>query len=105
MIETPNLSKVSNLKKLIPQGCTKLSKIHASIGNLKQLIRLDLNGCKCLKSLPHKINLESLEVLILAGCSSLKKFPEVVGNMSRLSKLYLNETAIKDLPLMLHWSY
>ena len=99
MTETPNLSRVPNLKKLILQGCTKLSKIHASIGNLKQLIRLDFNGCKCLKSLPQKINLESLEVLIFSGCSRLKKFPDVVGNMSHLSELYLNETAIRDLPL------
>ena len=99
LIEIPNLSGVPNLKQLILQGCTKLSNIHASLGNLKQLIRLDLNGCKCLESLAHKINLESLEVFILSGCSSLMKFPEVVGNMSCLSELYLNETAINGLPL------
>ena len=99
MIETPNLSGVPNLKQLILQGCTALSKIHPSLGNLKQLIRLDLSGCKCLESLPHKINLESLEVIILSGCSRLKKFPEVVVNMPCLSELYLNETGIKDLPL------
>ena len=99
MIETPNFNRISNLEQLILQGCTRLSKIHASLGNLKQLIRLDLNGCKFLESLPHKINLESLEVFILSGCSRLKKFPEIMGNMPRLSELYLNETAIKDLPL------
>ena len=99
LIEIPNLSGVPNLKQLILQGYTRLSNIHASLGNLKQLIRLDLNGCKCLESLPHKINLESLEVFILSGCSSLMKFPEVVGNMSCLSELYLNETTINGLPL------
>ena len=87
------------MKKLILQGCTRLSNIHASLGNLKQLIRLDLNGCKSLKSLPNKIGLEALEIFDLGGCSRLKKFPEIVGNMSRLSELYLNETSIKDLPL------
>jgi Leucine-rich repeat (LRR) protein len=99
LIETPEFSGIPNLKLLILQRCTRLSKIHASLGNLKWLIRLDLNGCKHLESLPHKINLESLEVFILSDCSRLKKFPEIVGNMSRLLALYLNETAIKTLPL------
>ena len=95
----PDLSGAPKLKQLILQRCIRLSKIHASLGNLKCLIRLDLNGCKCLKSLPPKINLESLEIFILSGCSRLKKFPKVVGNMSSLSELYLDETAIKELPL------
>uniref|UniRef100_A0A2N9ILY7 Uncharacterized protein n=1 Tax=Fagus sylvatica TaxID=28930 RepID=A0A2N9ILY7_FAGSY len=80
---------VPYLKELILRGCTRLYKIHASLGNLKRLIQLDLNGCKCLEILPLKINLESLEVLDLSGCSRLKKLPEIVGNMSRLSKLSL----------------
>ncbi|XP_030935129.1 TMV resistance protein N-like isoform X2 [Quercus lobata] len=99
LIKTLNFSRVPNLKQLILQRCVRLSKIHASLGNLKWLIRLDLNGCKCLESLPPKINLESLEIFILSGCSRLKKFPEVEGNMSSLLELYLNETAIKELPL------
>ena len=84
--------------KLIFRGCTRLSKIHASLGNLKQLIRLDLNDCKSLKSLPKKIGLEGLEIFNLGGCSRLEKFPEIVGNMPHLSELYLNDTPIKDLP-------
>nr|XP_023900694.1 TMV resistance protein N-like [Quercus suber] len=99
LIKTLNFSRVPNLKQLILQRCIRLSKIHASLGNLKWLIRLDLSGCKCLESLPPKINLESLEIFILSGCSRLKKFPEVEGNMSSLLELYLNETAIKELPL------
>ncbi|XP_050244407.1 disease resistance protein RPV1-like isoform X3 [Quercus robur] len=99
LIEIPDLSGVPKLKQLIIQRCTRLYKIHASLGDLKRLIQLDLNGCKCLESLPHKINLEALETLILSGCSRLKKFPEVVGNMSCLSKLSLNGTAITGLPL------
>ena len=95
----PDLSGAPKLKQLILQRCKRLSKIHASLGNLKCLIRLDLNGCNCLESLPPKISLESLEIFILSGCSRLKKFPEVVGNMSSLLELYLNKTAIKELPL------
>ena len=99
MIETPDLSGAPNLKHLILRGCTRLLYIHASLGNLKQLIRLDLNGCKCLKRLPNKIGLDALEIFDLGGCSRLKNFPEIVGNMSRLLKLYLNDTSIKDLPI------
>ncbi|XP_050254064.1 TMV resistance protein N-like isoform X2 [Quercus robur] len=99
LIEMPDLSGAPKLKQLIFRHCTRLYRIHTSLGDLKQLIRLDLNGCKCIESLPHKINLEALEIFDLGGCSRLKKFPEIVGNMSRLSKLCLSETAIKDLPL------
>ena len=80
---------------MILRHCTRLYKIHASLGDLKQLIRLDLNGCKSLVSLPHKISLEALETFDLSGCLRLKKFPEIVGNMPRLSELYLSGTAIK----------
>ncbi|XP_065616967.1 LOW QUALITY PROTEIN: disease resistance protein RUN1 [Quercus suber] len=96
--ETPNLSGVPKLKQLILQGCTGLSKIHPSLENLKQLIRLDLNGCKHLESLPHRSTWNLLKFLFFPDVQ-LKKFPEVMGNMSCLSELYLNETAIKDLPL------
>nr|POF11296.1 disease resistance-like protein csa1 [Quercus suber] len=98
LIKTPNFSGAPNLKKLIFRGSTRLSTIHASLGNLKKLIELDLNGCKSLKSLPNKIGLEGLEIFNLGGCSRLEKFPVIVGNMPHLSQLFLNETPIKDLP-------
>ncbi|KAK9995182.1 hypothetical protein SO802_024885 [Lithocarpus litseifolius] len=101
LIEIPDFSGVPNLKHLILRRCTRLYKICASLGDLKQLIQLDLNGCKCLKNLPHKINLEALEIIDLGGCSRLKKFLEITGNMSRLSELRLSEIFIKDLSLLL----
>nr|XP_023913530.1 disease resistance protein RPS6-like [Quercus suber] len=100
LIEIPDLSGAPNLKQLILQRCTRLYKIHESLGDLKRLIQLDLNGCKHLERLPHKISLEALEFFNLSGCSKLKKFPAIVENMPRLSKLYLSETAIKDLSLL-----
>ena len=93
----PDLSGAPKLKQLILQHCTRLYKIHSSLGDLKQLIQLDLNGCKCLKNLPHEVSLEALEIFDLGGCSRLKKFPKIVGNMSCLSKLCLSETAINEL--------
>ena len=104
LIEIPDLSGAPNLKKLILQRCTGLYKIHASIGDLKWLIRLDLNGCKCLESLPHKISLEALEFFDLGGCSKLRVFPKIVKNMSCLSKLCLSETAIRYPSLLVERS-
>ncbi|XP_023920918.2 disease resistance protein RUN1-like [Quercus suber] len=122
LIEIPNLSGAPNLKKLILRCCTRLYKIHASLGNLKWLIQLDLNGCKCLESLPHKINLEALEILdlghgknlstllnttcslsslktlTLSGCSKLHELPENLGNIKGLKKLDVSRTAIRRLP-------
>ena len=95
---TLDFARVPNLKKLILKGCTKLSTIQASLGDLKHLDWLDLSNCTCLESLPDKISWESLEVFILSGCSKLKRFPEIVGNMSHLRRLYCDGTAIEDLP-------
>nr|XP_048319464.1 uncharacterized protein LOC112493411 [Ziziphus jujuba var. spinosa] len=97
--QIPNLKRASNLEKLILEDCIGLSKVHPSIGELKQLVLLSLKGCESLKSLPQGINLESLETFILSGCKKLTKFPEIVGNMDRLSELYLDGTAIKELPI------
>ena len=91
----PDLSGALKFKQLIFRHCTRLYKIHAPIEDLKKLIRLDLNGCKCLESLPQKISLEALEIFYVGGCSRLKKFPEIVGNMSHLLKLCLSGIAIK----------
>ena len=71
----PDLSGAPKLKQLILQRCIGLSKIHASLGNLKCLIRLDLNGCKCLESLPENL-----------------------GNIKSLEELDVSETAITELP-------
>ncbi|XP_059428994.1 TMV resistance protein N-like [Corylus avellana] len=100
LIETPDLSGVPNLEQLELMYCTSLSKVHPSIGFLRQLTWLDLHGCKHLKRLPDEmISLESLYYFRLSGCSRLKKIPDNVGNMTSLRDLYLNETAIKKLPL------
>ena len=98
MIEIPDLSGTPKLKQLILRHCTRLYKIHSSLGDLKQLFQLDLNGCKCLENLPHKVSSEALEIFDLGGCLRLKKFPKIVGNMSYLSKLCLSDTTINELP-------
>ena len=99
LVETPDFMGVPNLEKLALVHCTSLSKVHPSIGFLRQLKELDLRDCKCLKRLSDEISLESLEVLYLSGCSRLNKFPNIVGPMTSLREVYLTGTAIKNLPL------
>ncbi|XP_062003591.1 uncharacterized protein LOC133721072 isoform X2 [Rosa rugosa] len=96
---TPDFSKVPNLERLILEGCTELSIVHPTIGDLQQLFFLNLKGCASLESLPHSIRLRSLRIFFLSGCSKLEHFPEIVGNMDALSELYLDGTAIRELPL------
>ena len=95
LIEIPDLSGALNLEKLILKCCTRLCKIHASVGDLKKFIQLDLNGCKNLSSLPIEIcSLMSLKTLNLCDCSRLVKLPENLGNLEGLEELNVSGTAI-----------
>ena len=99
LVETLNFTKVPVLEKLVLEDCINLLGVHPSIGVHKKLKVLSLKGCKNLKSLPSKFEMESLEILILFGCSKVKKkIPEFGGNMERVCKLYLDGTTITKLP-------
>ncbi|XP_075648850.1 TMV resistance protein N-like [Castanea sativa] len=65
---------------------------------LKKLTVLNLKGCKNLKSLPRKFEMESLKILILSNCSKIKTIPEFGENMGRVTELYFDGTAITKLP-------
>ncbi|KAG2663174.1 hypothetical protein I3760_16G015400 [Carya illinoinensis] len=99
LIQTPDFTGLSNLQRLILQGCTRLYEVHPSMEVLNRLVLLNLKDCLSLASLPYEINLESLKTVILSGCSSLIKFPKIGENMKRLSELYLDKTAIEEVPL------
>ncbi len=98
LVETPDFNKFPILEKLVLEDCINLRGLHPSIGVHKKLTLLNLKGCKNLKSLPNKFEMESLEILILSGCLKIKKIPEFGGNMERVCKLYLDGTAITKLP-------
>ncbi|XP_062003691.1 TMV resistance protein N-like isoform X2 [Rosa rugosa] len=93
----PDLNGVPNLKKLILEGCEKLSEVHPTFGSLQHLIFLNMKGCVDLKSLPRFICMKYLEICILSGCSKLKEFPEINGDMDKLSLLHLDGTALENL--------
>ena len=98
LIETLDFTKVPALEKLVLEDCIDLPGVHPSIGVHKNLKVVNLKGCKNLKSLPRKFEMESLEILILSGCSKVKKIPEFGEIMKRVRKLYLDSTAITKLP-------
>lgn len=99
LTKIPDLNEVRYLKKLILEGCEKLSEVHPTIGDLQYLVLLNLKGCVDLESLPHSISLKSLEVFILSGCLKIKVFPEIKGDMTNLSQLHLDGTTLRDLPI------
>ncbi|KAH0878419.1 hypothetical protein Bca4012_071546 [Brassica carinata] len=95
----PDLSKHIALEKLVFEGCKLLVKVHASVGNLRKLLHLDLRNCPNLTEfLLDFSGLKHLEKLYLSGCSSLSVLPESIGYMPCLKELLLDETAIKNLP-------
>ncbi|KAJ9675886.1 hypothetical protein PVL29_024718 [Vitis rotundifolia] len=98
LTKTPDFSGAPNLSSLILKGCTSLAQVHPSIGALKQLVFLNLEGCKNLESFASSIHMNSLRILTLSGCSKLKKFPEILKNMQSLRQLFLDETALRELP-------
>uniref|UniRef100_A0A7N2LHY9 ADP-ribosyl cyclase/cyclic ADP-ribose hydrolase n=1 Tax=Quercus lobata TaxID=97700 RepID=A0A7N2LHY9_QUELO len=98
LIETPDFTGVPNLEKFVVKGCIGLIKVRPSVVVHKRLTLLDLEGCKNLRSLPKKFEMESLEILNLSNCSKIKRILEFMGNMECLSKLHLDGTAITKLP-------
>ncbi|CAH8257608.1 unnamed protein product [Arabidopsis lyrata] len=96
--ELPNLSKATNLELSIGN----LVDLPSSIGNLRMLKTLCLQGCSKVKVLPINITLDSLEELDVTGCSQLKSFPEISTN---IESLMLCGTLIKAFPLSIKsWS-
>ena len=77
-----------------------LTVLPDSIGNLTQLIKLDLNGSNFLKKLPKEIgNLYALTRLDLAKCVALTELPDSIGNLTQLIYLGLADcVSLINLP-------
>ncbi|OIT35602.1 PREDICTED: disease resistance protein TAO1-like isoform X2 [Nicotiana attenuata] len=96
---TPNFNGSLGLETLYLYGCSSLTEIHPSIGNLSRLIKLYMSGCEKLTDLPSSIcQLISVDYLDIDGCSSIKTLPDNLGDMKSLRYLYASYTGIKQLP-------
>lgn len=97
--EIPDLTTATNLETLNLQSCRSLVELPSSIRNLNKLIKLDMQFCKKLKTLPTDINLKSLDQINLSFCSQLRTFPKISTN---ISYLFLEETSVVEFPTNLH---
>ncbi|CAL5428946.1 unnamed protein product [Camellia sinensis] len=94
----PDLSMLP-LEKLILERCTRLVKIHESIGDMSTLTHLNMKGCSSLEEFPSDVSgLKNLENFILHGCSKLKALPENLSGLKSVRELDIDRTAIVNLP-------
>ncbi|XP_048436932.1 disease resistance protein RPV1 isoform X1 [Pyrus x bretschneideri] len=101
LTESPDLSKVPNLEKLILVNCVRLFKIHPSIGHLERLSLVNLEDCKTLQYFPGDFcKSKSVETLILKGCTGFIKLKDEYfpGEMVSSTTLQASHTMTRKLP-------
>ena len=99
LTHTPDFSYMPNLEKLVLRDCPMLSEVSPTIGDLAEILLIDLEDCVSLRSLPRSIyKLKSLKILILSGCLMIDKLEEDLEQMESLTTLLANNTAIKRVP-------
>ncbi|KAG0588331.1 hypothetical protein KC19_2G235200 [Ceratodon purpureus] len=91
LMELPDtIGELSNLLELNLNCCSWLYRLPDTIGDLVKLSKLDLSGCGSLIWLPESIGkLSNLLELILDGCWRLTRLPDSIGDLVKLSKLDL----------------
>ncbi|XP_059064017.1 disease resistance protein RUN1 isoform X2 [Cryptomeria japonica] len=85
------------LRELVISGCTEFQRLPESIGSLKHLKKIVVDGGQGGSKLLHKLKslprefclLQSLEHLELRGCQ-LSSLPDSFGDLSNLQHLYLS---------------
>ena len=86
-------TQFTQLYTLVIVNCN-ITVLPESIGNLTQLIKLDLNGSNFLKKLPKEIgNLTELKQFDLAKCVALTELPDSIGKLTQLTFLGLSDCA------------
>eukprot|EP00208_Stichococcus_sp_RCC1054_P001956 CAMPEP_0206141634 /NCGR_PEP_ID=MMETSP1473-20131121/13648_1 /ASSEMBLY_ACC=CAM_ASM_001109 /TAXON_ID=1461547 /ORGANISM="Stichococcus sp, Strain RCC1054" /LENGTH=1073 /DNA_ID=CAMNT_0053536285 /DNA_START=165 /DNA_END=3383 /DNA_ORIENTATION=- len=68
-----------------------LTVLPEAVGDMSELLRLDLSGCASLKEIPEAcfVGLGKLQHLNLSNCSQLTKLPDSLGNLTSLITLDL----------------
>ncbi|KAK4278793.1 hypothetical protein QN277_016592 [Acacia crassicarpa] len=98
IIETPDFLGVPHLEHLCLRSCIFLVKVHPSLGELKELVEVDLHGCLNLEILPWELKTNSLVKLDLGECGKVEALPKFDRGMEKLSYLDVSRTAITRLP-------
>ncbi|XP_022641644.1 TMV resistance protein N-like [Vigna radiata var. radiata] len=96
---TPDFTGLPSLEHLILKYCSRLSKVHQSIGSLNSLILLNVKYCTSLYNLPTEIyELKSLRTFILSGCSKIDIMDKDIAKLESLITLIAENTAVKEAP-------
>ncbi|XP_076901852.1 disease resistance protein RML1A-like [Bidens hawaiensis] len=97
LVRVGHFSGLPLLERLILARCTSLVEVCESIGaNCKKLALLDLSKCDKLKELPRSIGkLKNLTQLLLDGCSNLGEFPIEMKDMESLKILNADNVNMK----------
>ncbi|XP_039162885.1 disease resistance protein RPV1-like [Eucalyptus grandis] len=99
LMRMPDLSMLVSLERLILESCHNLIEIDPSIGKLKLLTTLNLNGCHALEGLPYEIGcLDALKEILMPRLSYAFKLPETIGNLKSLLTLDVSHSWIRMLP-------
>ncbi|XP_039169926.1 disease resistance protein RUN1-like [Eucalyptus grandis] len=69
LIATPKFSASMELERLILEGCSNLAVIDPSLGNLEELVSLNMKGCSLLRQLPDLGPMRGLKELVIDGTS------------------------------------
>ncbi|XP_056165296.1 disease resistance protein RPV1-like isoform X2 [Syzygium oleosum] len=94
---TPDLSTWVSLERLIVKSCHNLIEIDPSIGKLKLLIALNLEGCQSLRVLPEEIGcLRALTKIVVPN--TLYELPKTFGNLQSLLTFDVPNRQIRRLP-------
>ncbi|CAL1363656.1 unnamed protein product [Linum trigynum] len=89
ILSSGDLSKLKSLEEIRLDGCSKLSRLPESIGKLIHLGSLDISRT-AVRELPSSIgDLTQLYKLLLKGCKSLVCLPDTMHKLSRLDSLVL----------------
>ncbi|KAF8035732.1 hypothetical protein BT93_C1684 [Corymbia citriodora subsp. variegata] len=84
LLITPDFSDYKNLEILILERCSRLVKLHPSIGHLKRLESLNLKFCSRLRRLPEELGrTTALKELFIDG-TSVQQIPISIGNLKQL---------------------
>ncbi|XP_020237491.1 putative disease resistance RPP13-like protein 1 [Cajanus cajan] len=91
-------SKFKFLRVLSLCGCSELTHVPDSIGDLKHLVSLDLSRTN-IKKLPNSTCLlYNLQILKLNQCRYLEELPSNLHKLTNLSHLEFTDTEVKMLP-------
>ncbi|CAN1801654.1 Disease resistance protein ADR2 [Linum perenne] len=95
----PDLSKSTRLEVLILRYCRSLVELPSYVGNLENLVRLDVKDCLQLHNIPTQLNSKVLKYVLMSKyCKCLKRVPSSISNLKHLQVLFLINLPITALP-------